>query len=443
MSSPHSVYRTQVLATPVVHKLSVSQLFDVSWNYLLDNLSLAAAYGPAQHIAEYLVTSLLLRLRHGKLRIITPTGRILVFPPTDEADGHTSDKSRSAAIYSEDDRTLTATLVVRRDSFWTRVVFGNMLGLSEAFMCGDVDCDDVSALIELLVVNRQYLTVQSTANRLLSIPKAVTQSRFLPTIGNARANISAHYDLGNVMFEAFLSSEMAYSCPIYSHSQKSDETLEAAQDRKMRRLALKAQIRPGHRVLDLGCGWGGLSILIAQTYPSCHVDAITLSVHQQTYAQQKVHDAGLADRVTVHLMDYREILSQPDWHHAFDRVISCEMVEAIGKEYMEDYWAAFDWALNETDGVGVIQVDSVENIGQANYSRALAEWRTRFLAGFDSKIKPALQDAYKLGPEDLETFRRKWIWYFGYCEQGFKSRMIGCHIITFAREGNPDFLSSP
>ncbi|KAG9009199.1 hypothetical protein FRB93_005695 [Tulasnella sp. JGI-2019a] len=479
MSSSNSVYATQVLQTPSVHGLSVSQFFDVSWNYLLDNISLAASYGPTHHIAEYIVTNLLLRVKHGQLRIVTPTGKILLFPA-----------KYSKILNGDDNHNLTATLVVRRDSFWTRVAIGTDMGLAEAFMGGDVDCDDVSALLKFFIVNRPYISTPSTtASRLFSIPKFVTQSRFIGSIGNARANISAHYDLGNVLFESFLSSEMIYSCPIYSHAN-SEEKLEAAQDRKLRRLIQKAQVRPGHRVLDLGCGWGGLSILIAQMYPSCQVDAITLSVHQHTHAQDKVCEAGLSDRVTVHLMDYREIKSLPDWHHAFDRVISCEMVEAIGKDYMEMYWDTMDWALNVADGVGVIQgitlpearvaaydrsvdfiqkwifpgsyipsleflistlstgtdgrltVDSVENIGPANYPRALAAWRTQFLANFDSKIKPALQKAYNLGPEDLETFRRKWIWYFGYCEQGFSARMIGCHIIAFTREANTAFVSS-
>lgn len=140
------------------------------------------------------------------------------------------------------------------------------------------------------------------------------------------------------------------------HNATTDELYEA-QMRKLHHIIRKARIQPGNRVLEIGSGWGSLSILIAQTVPNTTIDTLTLSVQQQVLAQERIREAGLEDRVTVHLMDYRNM--PQEWQGRFDRVVSVEMIEAVGMEFLEGYWKVVDWALTPHKGVGVVQVITI------------------------------------------------------------------------------------
>ena len=135
-----------------------------------------------------------------------------------------------------------------------------------------------------------------------------------------------------------------------------DDTLHHAQLRKLRHIISKADIRPGHRVLEVGSGWGSLAIE-AVRLTGCMVDTITLSVHQQALAQQRIREAGFEDKIKVHLMDYRHM--PEEWAGAFDRFVSIEMMEAVGKEFLNEYWGVVDWALKRKGGVGVVQVITI------------------------------------------------------------------------------------
>ncbi|KAJ7055399.1 CFS1-like protein [Mycena amicta] len=376
-----------------------------------------------------------------------------------------------------------------------RVALFTDLGLAEAFMFGDVDCEDISSLIQILIANRRALTTATDTllASVLSKGRALTSSKFIGSLANSRANISAHYDLGNTMFSSFLSTDMNYSSAIFKDlnedldsSVSVRESLEEAQLRKVRLILKKANILPKQRVLEIGTGWGCLSILAAQTF-DCTVDTITLSNNQADLARQRIAEAGLAHRITVHCMDFRECLSKPEWAGAFDKFISIEMIEHVGKQFFEEYWAVADWALKPDTGVGVVQgitipearvasydagvdfaqkwvifpggylpsfsywittlnsgsngrlvVDSVHNIGP-HYARTLREWKRRFLANWEGVVKKALVAQYQLDDKGLEIFRRKWICEFDYCEAGFKTRTLGDHIVTFTREGNVGF----
>ena len=157
---------------------------------------------------------------------------------------------------------------------------------------------------------------------------------------------------------------MSYSCAIFDRGKEVDATrsgedgsirdeLHEGQVRKMKHAIQKAKILPGHRILDIGCGWGSLAIMIAECIPSTTIDALTLSVHQQTLARERIALAGLSDRIIVHLMDYREMPA--DWENAFDRVITIEMVEHVGKDYLEEFWGVVHWAMKPKDAIGVVQ----------------------------------------------------------------------------------------
>jgi cyclopropane-fatty-acyl-phospholipid synthase len=238
--------------------------------------------------------------------------------------------------------------------------------------------------------------MNSKVSYLFTIPQRIASYRFLNTIGNSRSNISAHYDISNQMFsgkalhfrfallckqifQGFLSEDMTYSCAIFKDLDgdiKRDrlnrtppdnvslplapcldiepDELQEAQIRKLNHIIRKAGIFPRQRILEIGSGWGSLAILIASSVVGTSVESITLSVQQQELATERIKAAGLQDRITVHLMDYRNM--PPEWKGAFDRVISIEMIEAVGAEFLETYWTTIDWAMKKKGGAGVVQV---------------------------------------------------------------------------------------
>ncbi|KAG8807746.1 hypothetical protein FRC17_004282, partial [Serendipita sp. 399] len=240
-----------------------------------------------------------------------------------------------------------------------------------------------------------------------------------------------------------------------------EDELYDAQMRKIRHIIRKADIQPHHRVLEIGSGWGALAIE-AVRLTGCTVDTLTLSIAQKELAEERIREAEArwvaeegeevgrrkCGRIRVHLMDYR---AMPDeWKHSFDRFVSVEMIEAVGKEFLEEYWRCVHWALKEKDAMGTVQVitipeaifpggflptvtflidtltsgssntlvvDSISNIGP-HYARTLREWRRRFEARFEDVIVPALQEEYpdvmgvqtgEKGRREIEVFKRKWI----------------------------------
>ncbi|KAG6878299.1 hypothetical protein C0993_009305 [Termitomyces sp. T159_Od127] len=359
----------------------------------------------------------------------------------------------------EDNEDFKAELRVISDVFWVRLCTMGDLGFAEAYMYGEVECDDLVSLFRV---------------RFLSEDMTYSCAIFKDLDGDLKngfpiSSWSGGHGLKRLIPKSVQSTpgklngmnkcvnEASHTCP------PNQEELYQAQIRKLKHIIQKAQIYSGHRVLEIGSGWGSLAILIAQTVPNTYIDTITLSVQQQTLARERVAHAGLSDRIEVHLMDYRDM--PPEWEGAFDRVVSVEMIEAVGAEFLERYWEVVDWAMKTESGVGVIQVitipearydryikevdfirkwvvfpggflptltlllqsmrsgskgrlivDSVSNIGP-HYARTLREWRRRFLDRFESVIVPALKREYPdvmcgpKGMEEIEVFKRKWIYY--------------------------------
>ncbi|TIA82009.1 hypothetical protein E3P98_01660 [Wallemia ichthyophaga] len=433
-----------------------------------------------------------------------------------------------------------ATITVKNHAFWVRLLLMNDVGFSEAYMFGDIDVDDLTSVFKIFIANRKHLAEMSTLpSYLYSWLAYALNTRFANSITNTRRNISAHYDISNDMFTSFLSPDMTYSCGIYedpkadtevalaltgsngsngsttnngsttSNSKKKQKThklklnnngrtlangdavnegddLHAAQLRKLHTIIHKTSILPNMRLLEIGSGWGSFAIEACKLYPSLIVDTLTLSTAQKELAEQRISDAGLSNRIRVHLCDYRNM--PQSWHANFDRVVSIEMIEAVGIEYLARYFDCLDWALND-NGIAVIQaitipegrfgayvknvdfirkyifpggvlpsltalfdtllegtkgklvVDNVVQIGP-HYSRTLRDWRRAFEASFDTQIRHHLALEHKgLSDEAIEVFRRKWVYYFTYCEAGFDARAIGDHILTITRESNPQMVS--
>lgn len=296
--------------------------------------------------------------------------------------------------------------------------------------------------------------------------------------GGSLKNIHAHYDLSNDLFKSFLDKEtLMYSSAIYDavaappgHSSGLvfRGSLEQAQWRKLDTLLDRAQIKPGQTMLDIGFGWGGLSIHAAKKY-GCKVTGITLSVEQMALATERVKKEGLDHLITFEVCDYRTFARRPENRGKFDRVLSCEMIEAVGHEHLgEFYWAVeqvlapdgvlvmeaittpesrYETYRRSTDFINTIifpgsccpslhalvdaayqnsrlTLEHIDNIG-LHYAQTLAEWRRRFNAN-ESLVR-------KLGFDDV--FMRVWNYYLTYCEAGFHSQTENCLILVFSRPG--------
>jgi cyclopropane-fatty-acyl-phospholipid synthase len=194
-----------------------------------------------------------------------------------------------------------------------------------------------------------FTLTASIANSLTAMLRATN------TLSNARLNIAAHYDISNAMFAAFLSPDMTYSCPIWlpqSDPKSVEEPLEEAQDRKLARFIRNGRIKRGDRVLEIGTGWGSLAMKAVKD-TGCTVTSLTLSTEQKELAEQKIEDAGLSDSIKVLLCDYRKLEVPPEG--PFDKIISIEMLEAVGREYLATYFACVDKLLKKHGGIAVFQ----------------------------------------------------------------------------------------
>ncbi|KIJ40895.1 hypothetical protein M422DRAFT_229957 [Sphaerobolus stellatus SS14] len=340
-----TVTATQLLGTPTTHSLSFLRQFGSTLSQSLVDLTKS----PLSRIARDRILGYLSKVEVGDLTIITSTDVWNFGTPPGES-------SKQPA--------LKAVLYVRSEAFWTRVGLFTDLGLAESYMVGEIDCDDITSLLKIIILNRKQMgEVQSIAGPIAALCRSLAVYSFAGTMSNSRANISSHYDIGNIMFDAFLSKDMNYSCAIFKDheedvSNPSRESLEDAQMRKMKAILGKAKIQDGDNILEIGTGWGSLSILAAQT-TDCTVTTITLSVDQMMLAVKRIAEAGLTDRISVHLMDFREILMNPEWKGAFNKFISIEMMEHVGKDFMEEYWKVVDYVLKEDSGVGVVQLTTL------------------------------------------------------------------------------------
>ena len=276
------------------------------------------------------------------------------------------------------------------------------------------------------------------------------------TMSNALLNISAHYDISNEMFAAFLSDDMTYSCPIWApvkNSKGKEETLEQAQFRKLDRFIDNAKIKRADHVLEIGTGWGSFAIRAVER-TGCRVTSLTLSREQKELAERRIAAAGFTDNIEILLCDYRALPMPKDG--PYDKIVSIEMLEAVGREYLATYFECVDKLLKPEGGIAVFQcitmpetryeeyskgedfirkyifpgghlptvtqlvdsiakggrnkliIEGIENIG-GHYARTLRIWKEKFMSNFDDKIRPALLAEHRgMTQRDAELFRRKW-----------------------------------
>lgn len=346
--------------------------------------------------------------------------------------------------------------------FFSRVVLGGDIGFGESFTDGEWDSGDVVGVVRFFIQNRHRLHDGRLATNIgARLLEAVRHRLQRNTLLGSRENIRRHYDLSNDFFKLFLDPTMAYSSAVF---RRPDDDLEAAQRAKFRGIIRKAKISAADHVLEIGCGWGGFAIEAVQR-TGCRVTGITVSREQYDLARERVRTAGLSDRIDIQLTDYRRIAG------TYDKIVSIEMLEAVGHEYYGTYFARLETLL-KPHGIAVIQtitipdqqydryrresdwirkhifpggllpsltvlttamtrhahliVDHMENIGD-HYAVTLAHWRERFLA--------RSTEAAALGFD--AGFQRKWLYYLASCEAGFRERALGDIQLVLTREANP------
>lgn len=346
---------------------------------------------------------------------------------------------------------------VHDDVFWLRVVVFGDIGFAESYMLREISTADLTAVFEFFIRNSQAVNQTATSGLVSSIFGRIGQAipwKAMNDVSTARLNATAHYSLSNDMFEAFLSPDMTYSAPLWlpsSDQRAKTETLEEAQKRKLQYAITATRIQESDHVLEIGTGWGSFSILATRT-TGCRVTTVTASGEQKKLAEQRIRAAGLEDRIVVVHADYRELESLGP----FDKIVSIEMIEHVGHDFLDTYFACVDRYLKVDGGIGYFQcitipetryetyrksedfikkyifpgghlptvsglvgsidqgskgkliVEEIKSVG-AHYSKALRCWNQKFQENFERLIVPALQKSHpKMSDGEMEVFRRKW-----------------------------------
>jgi cyclopropane-fatty-acyl-phospholipid synthase len=350
-----------------------------------------------------------------------------------------------------------AAMTITSYSFASRLLNGGDIGIAEAYLNGEWDTPDLTEFLYLFCVNHDLIQAMLADNPLMRIVQTVRHWFNRNTRRQARRNIYAHYDLGNAFYSAWLDPSMTYSSALFE-----DDTpdLTTAQHNKYRRLAEAIDLRPGQKLLEIGCGWGGFAEYAAKTYDA-HVVGLTISQQQCDFARQRIEAAGLSDKVDIRFQDYRDERGQ------YDRIVSIEMIEAVGEQFWPKYFSQLrdrllpgglagiqaitiqdrffqtyrrevDFiqryvfpggmlpspqilkSLGERFGVPVIR----EHIFGQDYAKTLATWRTNFRAAWPNLTPMGFDD----------RFRRLWEYYLAYCEAGFRSGNIDVRQVVFAKD---------
>jgi cyclopropane-fatty-acyl-phospholipid synthase len=350
---------------------------------------------------------------------------------------------------------------VTSPQFYQAVAAGGSVGAGESYMAGHWHSDDLVGVVRTLVRNRDVLDgLEGGLARLGGWALRGWHGLRRNSEAGSRRNIAAHYDLGNDFFSLFLCADLMYSSAYWQGAQ---DTLEAASRRKLERVCQRLRLTPQDHLVEIGTGWGGLALHAAGHY-GCRVTTTTISSEQYLAARERVARAGLSDRVTVLLEDYRNLTG------TYDKLVSIEMIEAVGAQYLETYFSKVGQLL-KPQGLALIQAITIEDhryrqalravdfikrhvfpgsfipsvaailaaktrvsdLGLVefedfgiSYARTLAAWRARF--------RSRIAQVRSLGFD--ERFVRMWDFYLAYCEGGFRERSIGVAQLLFAK---PDY----
>ena len=387
--------------------------------------SLLTALPPSAPAAARTTLNLLRQLRVGTLDLQLPDGESAHFGSGAEAEPRAAMRLHNWKVFGAALRS-------------------GDIGFAESFIDGDWNSPDLVALLKLFIANRdafESVIYGSWWGSLLYRAKHLLNRN---SRRGSRKNIHAHYDLGNAFYKLWLDDTMSYSSALFEGDP--NQSMADAQWAKVRRALDECALQPGQRLLEIGCGWGGVAEY-ATRHTQAHVTGLTLSSEQLAFAQERLHNAGLAQRAELRLQDYRDLSDAP-----FDAVVSIEMFEAVGQEYWPGFFRKlhamlkpgaraciqsitirddlFDRYVNSTDFIqqyifpgGLLPSKAVFRQQAANaglsirnelsfghdYAETLRRWRTRFLA----------REAEVLGLRFDNRFMRIWEFYLAYCEAAF------------------------
>jgi cyclopropane-fatty-acyl-phospholipid synthase len=352
---------------------------------------------------------------------------------------------------------LSAELEVRDPAFWRRLATGGTLGAAESYAAGEWDTPDLTAAVRLVARNLAAMDgLERGLARLRRPVDAIWHALRRNTRAGSRRNIAEHYDLGDDFFQLMLDPTMTYSCGIFD---RPGATLEEASLAKIDRLCRLLRLGPDDHLLEIGTGWGAFAIHAASRY-GCQVTTTTISANQLARARQRVAAAGLTDRVTVLRADYRDLTGR------FDKLVSVEMLEAVGADYYPTFFAKCA-SLLEEDGLMALQVITIADARYQQHVRGVDFIKRHVFPGSNiPSITALLQAATQasdltlrrledIGPHYATTlaawrdnlaanaaavagltdqrFRRIWHFYLCYCEAGFAERYLGDAQMLFAR----------
>jgi cyclopropane-fatty-acyl-phospholipid synthase len=412
---------------------------------LLDRFESARPEGATllARLGRKLLLKQLRQFEHGELRLVEPDGREHVF-------------GRRHVGFD-----LGCTVHFDHAQVFADAAFGGTVGAGEAYIRGLWRCDDLTTLVRIFVANREQMNRMDSRWSLVSRPLLTL---FHWTNRNSRngsaRNIAAHYDLGNELYQLMLDDTMAYSCAIFP---RANSTLAEGSEAKFDAACRKLDLKPTDHVLEIGTGWGGFAIHAVQKY-GCRVTTTTISAAQRDFAVRKIAALGLADRITVLLKDYRDDLEGP-----YDKLVSIEMVEAVGASFLDGYFRQCSRLL-KPEGAMLLQaitiqdqiyaqalksvdyikryvfpgsfIPSVQTLSKSvakvtdfkifhledigpHYARTLRLWRERFF-----RNRAAVRE---LGYSD--SFVRLWEYYLCYCEGGFMERQLGTVQMLLTKPG--------
>ena len=353
----------------------------------------------------------------------------------------------SRSVFGDTSSNLKVTISVNDKAMYKAFALSGSVGAGESYILGQWSCDNLTRLIEIFAINQDQLdNFEKKFSFFSNIAHRINHFKNKNSESGSKKNIVAHYDLGNDLYESFLSDEMLYSSAVYPSK---DATLEEAQQYKLKRICEQVELQQGDSVIEIGTGWGAFAIYAATHY-DCHVTTTTISDEQYDYVANKVKALGLERKITLLKLDYRLLEGQ------YDKLVSIEMIEAVGHEYLPSFFTKCGDLLKE-NGAMLIQaitisdqrykhylknsdfiqqyifpggclpslnemseqiknntnmvIHTVNDIG-AHYARTLADWRERFIQSW-----PEL-DRTKFD----ERFYRLWLFYFAYCEGAFRTR---------------------
>jgi cyclopropane-fatty-acyl-phospholipid synthase len=354
-----------------------------------------------------------------------------------------------------------AVAYVHDPAVYSRVLLGGSVGSGESYMLGHWSSPNLVEVIRLFCANMAVLDSMDSGVSVIMRRLGAKLAHMLNanSLSGSRRNIAAHYDLGNDFFSLFLDPTMMYSSAVFP---RPDAGLHEASEHKLELICQSLELSPQDHLLEIGTGWGGMAVHAASRY-GCRVTTTTLSQEQYDYTVQRVSEAGLGEQVTVLCKDYRDLEGQ------FDKLVSIEMIEAVGYQYYQSYFSKCS-ALLKPGGLMTLQaitmadqryeeakltVDFIKRyifpggclpslavIGQhvaqdtdmqmvqlrditLDYAETLAQWRQRFM---DALPQVREQDFDEL-------FERMWEFYLCYCEGGFRERVIGTVQLTLAKPG--------